>query len=103
MGLRPGAVTQLRNMWYTLLPGMAKDVILKARVDEELAQAVDRWAQAHGADRSETIRFALRRLLEDDEARRRRLEELEERFEAYEEAGLFDPPEDDAWKAGGFR
>lgn len=90
-------------MWHTLMGGVAKDVTLRARVDEELAQAVDRWAQDHGTDRSEAIRVALRTFLEDEEERRRQLEELRREFEAFAEAGLFDPPEDDSWKVGGFR
>ncbi len=96
-----GPVTQLRNMWHTLLGGVPKDTILKARVDEDLAQAVDAWAEEHGTDRSEAIRLALRRLLEDEDARQRRIQEARDAIEALAETGIFDEPEDDSWKASG--
>lgn len=82
---------------------MTKDVILKARVDDDLAEQVDRWAEEHETDRSETIRIALRRLLEDDRARRERIQQAREAIDTLAETGIFEPPEDDAWKAGGFR
>lgn len=88
-------------MWHTLIGGVAKDIVLKARVDDELASAVDEWAEEHGTDRSEVIRRALGAFLEDEEARRERIEAVRERFEAYAEAGAFDPPENDDWKASG--
>lgn len=103
METKAGPVTQLRNMWHTLMGGVAKDIILKARVDEELASAVDAWAGAHEVDRSEAIRIALRKLMEDEEARRRRIQEARQAIDALAQAGAFDPPEDEDWKAGGFR
>lgn len=101
MESEPDAVSQVRGMWYRIASAVAKDTILKARVDDELAEAVDRWAQGHEVDRSEAIRIALRRLIEDDQERERRIEEVRRRFDEYEAAGLFDEPEDDSWKASG--
>lgn len=88
-------------MWHTLLGGVPKDTIVKARVDGELAEAVDAWAETHGIDRSEAIRVALRQLLEDEEERRRRIQEAREAIDALSETGIFDEPTDDSWKASG--
>lgn len=88
-------------MCHTFFGGVTKDVTLKARVDDALAEQVDRWAEEHETDRSGTIRIALRRLLEAEEERQRRLDAVRERFDVYAEAGAFEPPEDDDWKASG--
>lgn len=102
MTARPDPVAQVRNMWHTLLGGVAKDVILKARVDDELADAVDAWADEHDTDRSEVIRRALAAFLKDEEDRRKRIEEARQAIDELADTGIFEPPEGD-WKAGGFR
>lgn len=96
-------VSQVKYMWHTLFGGVAKDVILKARVDDELASAVDEWAEEHDTDRSEVIRRALGAFLEDAEARRERIEEARKRIDDLADTGIFEPPEDNAWRVGGFR
>lgn len=88
-------------MWHTLFETVAKDVTVKARVDEELAAQIDRWARVHDVDRSEAIRIALRRLLEDEEERQRKIEEIRAEFAELAKTGIFEEPEDDSWKASG--
>lgn len=101
METEAGPVTQVRSMWYALTALVAKDTILKARVDDVLADEVDRWAEAHDVDRSEAIRIALRRLLEDEEERRERIKAARERIDELAGTGIFEAPEDDSWKASG--
>lgn len=85
---------------------MAATEILRARVEKEFAERVARWAKAHDMDLSETIRRGLQLLLEEEDrerARAARLAEVRRNMEKAAELGLFDPPPDDSWKAGGFR
>jgi len=79
---------------------MAADRILKARVDDALADEVERWAKAHDTDVSGVIRAALRDLLE-RERRRGRAAAIAREFDRYQRDGLLDPPRGE-WKAGGF-
>lgn len=79
---------------------MASEV-LRARVDRELARKVQRWAKGHRTGVSETIRIALRRLVEEEE-RERRVQAALRRMDELAKTGVFDPPKG-PWKAGGFR
>lgn len=87
-------------MWHKLPRSMASEV-LRARVDRELARKVQRWAKDHRTGVSETIRIALRRLVEED-TRSKAFADIERKFDEWERMGLFDPPKG-PWKAGGFR
>lgn len=78
---------------------MPRSEVLRARVDAELARQVRRWARDHDKDISETIRVALRRLME-QRAREKRAEEAVQRKLA--KTGVIDPPKR-ATRAGGFR
>lgn len=88
-------------MWHAFTRVVAKDTIVKARVDDELAERIDQWAKAHEVDRSEAIRIALRRLIEDEEDREERIQAARERIDELAETGIFEAPEDDRWKASG--
>lgn len=80
---------------------MPKDAVVRARINEELANRIDRWAQEHDTSRSQVIREALARFLEDEDERRRRIEAAYQAVDELEGTGIFEPPEDDAWKASG--
>lgn len=88
-------------MWNTLGGLMPKDAVVRARINQELADRIDRWAQEHDASRSQVIREALARFLEHEDERQRRIEEAYQAIDELEETGIFEPPEDDAWKASG--
>lgn len=94
------SVLHFKYLWYKLWSPMAKDEILRARVEKELAEQVERWAEDRGTDVSEAIRIALRRLVEEAE-RRRRIEAARDRIDELAETGIFEEPEDDRWKASG--
>lgn len=81
---------------------MAATEILRARVDKDFAKRVARWARAHDVDVSEAIRMGLLTLLEQEEREAKVRKALATMDEAAR-LGLFDPPSDDSWKAGGFR
>lgn len=74
---------------------------LKARVDKAFARKVRRWAKDHDKDVSETVRIALRGLIEDAE-REKAAEAAVRHIRELAKSGIFEPPKG-PWKAGGFR
>lgn len=80
---------------------MCENIVLEASVEPGLAEAVDRWAEENQVERSEVIHRALRCFLEDEEDRRRRIEQARQAIDELAGTGIFEPPEDDSWKASG--
>jgi len=95
-------VTQTVKLWHSERRRVTASPILKARVDPELARQVEAWAKDHGTDVSETIRVALRKLVE-HEKRERKARETLKRFDELAKTGIYDPPKRPFKASGGWR
>lgn len=80
---------------------MSTGDVLRARVDPDLSRKVHRWAKEHNVNVSEAVRLAVRRLVEQQE-RKRRVEQALRVIDKADKAGLFQPPKGTT-KAGGFK
>lgn len=94
--------TRLRNLWHALVEEVTGDVLLEARIDEGLAEALDAWADAHEVGRAEAVRIALCKLMDEEQARRQRIQEAHAVVDAFLETGILEPiPEDGSDAPGG--
>lgn len=92
---------RIRRIWSNLSSTIGQGVAVQARIDEDLAHRMDEWTQEHDASHSEVVRRALSTFLEEETERQRRIEEVYQALDDLEETGIFDPPDDDSWKASG--